>query len=75
MAVPSLFYLGNALDTSPVSFGALRSSKEVLDDPGELQRRMADDGYLYLPGQLDSEEVREARMEVLRRLRRVRRVR
>ena len=43
----------------------LRSSIDVLDDAGELRRRMADDGYLFLPGLLPVDRVMAARIEIL----------
>ena len=63
-----LTYLGRRIDTSPSSFGELRSSIDVLDHPAALDARMAEDGYLYLPGLLNRDEVLAAREEVLKRL-------
>ncbi len=59
---------GHALDTAPDCLGPLRSSADVADDSKALRERMGEDGYLYLPGYLDREEVLEARREVTRRL-------
>jgi len=59
---------GIELDLDPNSFGRLRSSKDLLDNPEALRQRMADDGYLFLPGLLDREHVMEARLELLKRL-------
>jgi hypothetical protein len=59
---------GLELDTSPGSFGTLRSSADVLEDVGALRERMAEDGYVYLPGYLDRELVLEARRSVTDRL-------
>ena len=50
---PELFYRGARLDTRDEVFGPLRSSEDAREDSDELRRRMADDGYLYLPGLLD----------------------
>ena len=63
-----LTYLGRIVDTSPSSFGELRSSNDVLQDPVALNGRMAEDGYLFLPGLLNREEVLAAREEILKRL-------
>ncbi len=63
-----LTYLGKDVDTSPSAFGELRSSIDLLQDSEMLRFRMAEDGYLYLPGLLNRDEVLAAREEVLRRL-------
>ena len=63
-----LTYLGKRVDTSPSAFGELRSSIELLQDREALASRMAEDGYLFLPGLLKRDEVLAAREEVLRRL-------
>lgn len=59
---------GNILETAPKVYGSLRDSSDALDDVSELHRRMKEDGYLFLPGQLHREEVLEARHEICRRL-------
>jgi hypothetical protein len=66
--LPKLTSQGVELDTSPESFGPLRSSADVLQDPATLRERMAEDGYLYLPGYLDRDLVLEARKSVTGRL-------
>lgn len=48
--------------------GPLRDSTDVADDPNELQRRMADDGYLLLRGVVDQTDILAARAEVFARL-------
>ena len=63
-----LTYCSKKIDTSAAHFGTLRISNEALDDREELWRRMAADGYLYLPGYLDREQVVEARNAFLERL-------
>lgn len=59
---------GAELDTSPEHFGELRPSIDALDHPDELRRRMNADGYLFLPGYLQRDEVLAARREVCQRL-------
>lgn len=59
---------GYSLDTSPGAYGELRRSNDVLDDPGELAQRLTEDGYLFLPGYLDRNEVLAARRDLLARL-------
>jgi hypothetical protein len=59
---------GHPLDTSSQAFGDLRRSSDAVHDVAELHRRLAADGYLYLPGYLDRDEVLEARRDVLARL-------
>lgn len=63
-----LTFEGNALGESLDDFGALRPSSDALDDREELRRRMSEDGYLYLPGLLNKDEVLTARQEVMDRL-------
>lgn len=59
---------GVRLDTSEVSFGPLASSMDAIEDTETLKERMAEDGYLYLPGYLDRDLVLEARRSVTERL-------
>lgn len=67
-SMDTLTYCGNPIDTTPAGFGELRRSDDVAQDVGELRRRMDEDGYLFLPGLLDREEVATARQEVMDRL-------
>ena len=60
--VPQLNHRGREMQ----SVGLLRESS--LDDPAELRRRLAEDGYLYLPGVLGRERVLAARMAMLKRV-------
>ncbi|RYG23772.1 phytanoyl-CoA dioxygenase [bacterium] len=55
---------GIELDTDPKSFGWLRDSTDLIGNAEGLQERMAEDGYLYLPGFLDREEIASARLAV-----------
>lgn len=59
---------GMELDVSAEAFGPLRSSRALQDNFDALRARMREDGYLYLPGYLDREEVREVRRELINRL-------
>jgi len=52
------------LDTSPERFGFLRDSNDILGDTEALRTRMDQDGYLFLPGFLNREDVRAARRKV-----------
>ena len=56
------------LDLSPKAFGELRPSMDIVDDGAALQKRMQEDGYLYLPGYLNRAEVLGARSVLLARL-------
>ena len=56
------------LDTSAEAFGELRDSTDIAENPGALRERMREDGYLFLRGYLDCEEVMDARTEITRRL-------
>jgi hypothetical protein len=66
--LPRLTSFGKELDLSPEAFGELESSMHLVDDIEALRTRMDEDGYLYLPGYLDRDEVLAARDEVARRL-------
>jgi hypothetical protein len=69
LTAPSvLSAVGHNLDLSPECFGELQSSIDIIDDPSALQTRMAEDGYLYLPGYLNRDVVLEGRREVLNRI-------
>jgi len=68
MLAAELTYLGRKVDMSPLAFGELRSSATLLENPEALVSRMAEDGYLFLPGLLNRGDVLAAREEVLRRL-------
>ena len=63
-----LTYRGRKVDMSPSAFGALRSSEGLLSDRDALAKRMAQDGYLFLPGLVHRDEVLAARTEVIKRL-------
>jgi ectoine hydroxylase-related dioxygenase (phytanoyl-CoA dioxygenase family) len=63
-SLPPLSTGGVPLDLSPEAFGWLRESTDALDDVAELRRRMAEDGYLFLPGFLDREEILAARVAI-----------
>ncbi|MDA0711413.1 MAG: phytanoyl-CoA dioxygenase family protein [bacterium] len=63
-----LKYQGRHLGNDPSDFGELNVSNDALCDRGELERRMGEDGYLFLKGLLNKEEVAAARQEVMNRL-------
>lgn len=65
---PRLTAQGHDLDLAPSSLGELRSSAEVVDDPYTLRQRMEEDGYLFLPGFLDTNAVLGARRSITDRL-------
>ena len=54
-------YKSVPLDMSPDAFGTLRSSEDIFDDVPAQQQRLDEDGYLYLPGYLDIDEIRDVR--------------
>lgn len=56
------------LDGSPNRLGILRRSDDILGDAEAQRKRIDEDGYLYLPGLLQREEVLCARLSILRRL-------
>ena len=59
---------GRKIDTSSSAFGWLQDSSAMSDDVGGLRKRMEDDGYLYLPGFLNVDDIRAAREAVLQLL-------
>lgn len=61
---PKITSGGVELSQDPQDFGFLRSSNDLIGDFGALQMRLDEDGYLYLPGFLDQEEVREVRRSI-----------
>jgi ectoine hydroxylase-related dioxygenase (phytanoyl-CoA dioxygenase family) len=63
-ALPRLTSGGIELDTSDAAFGWLRDSNELLGDVQALRRRIDDDGYLFLPGFFDREDVRAVRRAI-----------
>ena len=66
--LPQLTAGGIPVDVSPDCFGMLTSSIDIVDDVDVLRERMQAEGYLYLPGYLDREEVLTARAAVAERL-------
>jgi hypothetical protein len=67
-ALPQLYSYGHALDMDDDKVGLLRDSADAADDVEELRRRFDEDGYLYLRGYLDREQVLGARASLTRRL-------
>jgi hypothetical protein len=68
--LPRLTSFGRDLDLSPATFGELESSSHLLNDAQALRAKMQADGYLFLPGYLNREDVLQARAEVAARLER-----
>ena len=64
----ALTYRGVPLGTRPEDFRTLTRSDDCVGDRDELWRRFGEEGYLFLPGLLDTDEVLAARTEVLKRL-------
>ena len=59
---------GHEIDQAPEAFGFLRPSMDVIDDGPALRQRMEADGYLYLPGYLNRDEVLSVRSGLLSRM-------
>ena len=66
--LPRLTSFKRELDVSPETFGELESSSHLLGDADALRAKMQAEGYLFLPGYLNREDVLEARKEVVTRL-------
>jgi Phytanoyl-CoA dioxygenase (PhyH) len=56
------------LDLSPEKFGFLESSADLVGNPAALRERMDAEGYLFLPGQLNRDDVLAARRVCAERL-------
>jgi hypothetical protein len=67
-ALPQLYSYGHALDMDDDKVGLLRDSRDATEDFTELRRRFEEDGYLYLRGYLDRDEVLRARASLTDRL-------
>jgi ectoine hydroxylase-related dioxygenase (phytanoyl-CoA dioxygenase family) len=67
-ALPQLHSYGHALDMDDAKAGWLRESADAAGDMPELRRRLAEEGYLYLRGYLDRDEVLAARASLTDRL-------
>lgn len=65
---PALVAQGRSLSTHPSAFGELRDSSAVANDAAALRERMAEDGYVFLRGYLERQDVEAARRDVLERL-------
>lgn len=59
---------GFELDLSPESFGELRRSDDLLANEEALRERIEQDGYIYLPGFFEKEEVIAVRRELCSQL-------
>lgn len=67
-ALPQLYSYGHELEMTDDKVGVLRDSSDAADDFEELRRRVAEDGYLYMRGYLDRDEVLRARASLTDRL-------
>ncbi|MBS12579.1 MAG: phytanoyl-CoA dioxygenase [Gemmatimonadetes bacterium] len=67
-AMLDLTYRGEPLGREQDDFGQLTRSDDCVTDREELRRRFEAEGYLYIPGLLDRDEVLAARTEVMQRL-------
>lgn len=71
MVVQQALYLksqAKSLSNDPDKLGTLRDSSSISVDPRALRQRMDEDGYLFLPGYLDRDEVLTARRKILERV-------
>jgi hypothetical protein len=66
--LPQIVSYGHALAMSEDKFGLLRDSSDAAPDFAELRRRFAADGYLYMKGYLNRDQVLEARAALTERL-------
>src|SRR5688500_13488259 len=67
-ALPQLYSYGHPLEMTDDKVGLLRDSSDAAGDVEELRRRFANDGYLYMRGYLDRDEVLAARASLTERL-------
>lgn len=66
--LPPLYSYDHNLDSDPDKIGRLRDSSDAADNVEELRRRFGEDGYLYMKGYLDREQVLRARASIVKRL-------
>ena len=66
--LPQIYSYGHALEMDADKFGLLRDSSDAATDFPELRRRFAADGYLYMKGYLDRDQVLDARSSLTERL-------
>ena len=66
--LPQIISYGHALDMADDRIALMRDSSDAADDAAELRQRFAKDGYLYMKGYLDRDEVLEARAALTDRL-------
>ena len=64
--LPQFYSYEHALDMDRDSVGTLRESADAADDFTELRRRLDEEGYLFMKGYLDRDEVLAARAEIAR---------
>jgi hypothetical protein len=67
-ALRPLYAGGRQLDAAADRLGTLRDASAILGDVEALRRRMSEDGYLFLRGYLNRDDVFAARREVTGRL-------
>lgn len=67
-SVPRLTATQREIELSPETFGELESANHLLDDRQALCEQMDTEGYLFLPGLLDRDDVLAARREIAERL-------
>lgn len=58
-------FSGRPVDLDPTCFAPLANATELIDSPEDLRARFDRDGYLFLPGLLESAKVQAARRELL----------
>jgi hypothetical protein len=63
--IPALSSVGRPLDASETAFGELRDSSWLSGDHEALRERMEEDGYLYLRGFFEREQIMAARRSIL----------
>ncbi len=62
--LPNLTIGGLQIDTSEGKFGWLRDSRDAQSDFTELNRRMEQDGYLFIPGFFNRDSVKAVRAKI-----------
>lgn len=66
--MPPLKSYGHDLEMDEDKIGHLRDSSDAAEDFEELRRRFEEDGYLFMRGYLDRDQVMDARSDVLSKL-------
>jgi len=67
-SLQALTSCGHSIPTDDEHFGWLNASSDLLGNVAALREKFEEDGYLYLPGFFDEEDIMAARASMVERL-------